>query len=110
MPLTNNELIGTLMSFEAERMNDEEDHKGKKSITLISNIHDSSDTDSKEDKENDEDVAQMVKKFINKVRKGRNFSGKKKTMQGTRRKKILREQRRRFRIRGRERGKKEKEK
>lgn len=77
MPLTNNELIGTLMSFEAERMNDEEDHKGKKSITLICNIHDSSDMDSKEDKEDDEDVAQMVKKFINMVRKGRNFSRKK---------------------------------
>lgn len=34
MPLPIDKLIGTFMAYEAERVNEEEDHKDKKSIAL----------------------------------------------------------------------------
>ena len=50
MPLSMNELIGTLQSYETEKRNEKTESKGKKSIALKSNIH-PNDADSE-----DEDV------------------------------------------------------
>jgi len=53
MPLSVDELIGMLQSYEVEQVNDEEDLKGKKPIALKSNI-DSDDTDSDDDMDDEE--------------------------------------------------------
>lgn len=76
MRLAVDELIGTLMSYEAECINDDNDFKGKKSIALKSNIHDSGDTDFEEDEDDDDKkLALMVKKFKRMAKKERNFKG-----------------------------------
>lgn len=72
-PLSLDELVGTLQSYEVERQNDEEDTKSKKALALKSNF-DSDDSDS----EDDEEIALMVKKF----RKFRKMARKGKEVQG----------------------------
>lgn len=73
MPLSVDELIGTLQSYEVEQLNDE-DPEGKKSIALISNaVFD--ETESENDMD-DEEFAFMVEKFKKLSRKERKFSGR----------------------------------
>jgi len=75
MPLSVDELIGTLQSYEVKQINDEEDPKGKKSIALKSNV-DSDDVDSDDDID-DEELVLLIKKFRKLNRKGRRFNRKK---------------------------------
>ncbi|XP_039169774.1 uncharacterized protein LOC120293995 [Eucalyptus grandis] len=70
MPLSVDELIGTLQSYEVEQINDEEDPK-----------------DSEEDMD-DEELALMIKKFIRLNRKGRRFNWKKQGLQNFQKKPI----------------------
>ncbi|XP_071724109.1 uncharacterized protein [Rutidosis leptorrhynchoides] len=79
MPLSVDELIGTLQSYEVERINEDEDPKGKKSIALKSN-DDSDDTDSEDDMD-DEELALMIRRFRKLNRKGRRFNSKKQSFQ-----------------------------
>jgi len=69
------ELIGTLQSYEEERLN-EEDTRGKKSIALKSNL-DANDSDLDKNDEDDEEIALMVKRLQKMARKERKFKGKK---------------------------------
>ncbi|XP_071723927.1 uncharacterized protein [Rutidosis leptorrhynchoides] len=79
MPLSIDELIGTLQSYEVERINEDENLKGKKSIALKSN-DDSDDTDSEDDMD-DEELALMIRRFRKLNRKGRRFNSKKQSFQ-----------------------------
>ncbi|XP_071724666.1 uncharacterized protein [Rutidosis leptorrhynchoides] len=79
MPLSVDELIGTLQSYEVERINEDEDPRGKKSIALKSN-DDSDDADSEDDM-NDEELALMIRRFRKLNRKGRRFIPKKQSSQ-----------------------------
>ena len=74
MPLSVNELIGTLQSYKIEKPNEENESKGKKSIMLKSNI-DSNDANTDED--SDEELALIIKKFKKMKKKGKMLKGKK---------------------------------
>ena len=75
-PLSIDELVGTLQSYEIERNNNKpEISKGKKSITLSSNFDDEI-LDSNDEDEDDEELILVVKKFRKMVKKGRFFKGK----------------------------------
>lgn len=78
MPLSVDELVGTLQSYELEQINEEEDPKGKKSIALRSN-DDYDVTDSEYDM-NDEELALMIKRFRKLNKKGRRFNWKNKAL------------------------------
>lgn len=80
VPLSVDELVGTIQSYEVEQINEEEDHKGKKSIALKSN-DDSDDTGSEDDLD-DEKLALMIRKFKKLNRKERKYNWRK---QGTQR-------------------------
>jgi len=75
MPLTVDELVGTLQSYEMEQLNEEEDPKGKKSIALKSN--DNSDATDSEDDMDNEELALIIRKFRKLNEKGRRFNWKK---------------------------------
>lgn len=75
MPLSEDEFVGTLQSYEVEQINEEEDPKGKKSIALKSN-NDSNDTDSEDDLD-DEELALMIRRFGKLNSKGKMFNWKK---------------------------------
>jgi len=72
MPLFVDELIGTLQSYEVEQINDEDDPKSERSISLKSNA-DSNDTDSNDDMD-DKELALLIRKFSKLNRKGRRFN------------------------------------
>lgn len=79
MPLSVDELVGTLQSYKVERINEDEDPKSKKSIALKSN--DDSDVTDSEDDMDDEELALMIRRFRKLNRKGRRFNSKKQSSQ-----------------------------
>jgi len=72
VPLSVNELVGTLQSYEVEQINEDENPKGKKSIALKFN-DDSNVTDSK-DNMDDEVLAQLIRRFRKLNKNGRRFN------------------------------------
>ena len=74
-PLSANELIGTLQSYEIEHQNEENESRGNKSIALKTNID--SDADSEDEDVDDEELALYIKKYKKMKIKGRNLKGKK---------------------------------
>ena len=72
MPLSVNELIETLQSYETKKLNEANEFKGKKSIALKSNI-DSDNTDSEDENVDDEKLALFIKKYKKMKIKGRSL-------------------------------------
>lgn len=68
------ELVGTLQSYEEERLTDE-NTRGKKVIALKFNL-DSNDSDLEDDEEDDEEITLNMKKLQKMARKGRKFKEK----------------------------------
>lgn len=74
-PITMDESIGTLISYEAEHLNKENNSKGQKAIAFKANLNNAGEQTSSED-EDDEDMTLLTKRFKNFLRKGGNFKGK----------------------------------
>jgi len=72
MPLSVDELVGTLQSYEVEQINKEEDPKVKKSIALKSD--DNSDVTDFEDHMDDEELALIIRRFRKLNKKEKRFN------------------------------------
>lgn len=77
-PISMDELIGTLMSYEVEHLNEESNSKGKKFIAFKDgNDNVGGETSSKD--EDEDDMALFTKKFKKFMKKDGNYQGRRHT-------------------------------